>query len=765
MEFQIPSNSIKSPEAYFSVSQDQLELISYNESKSAYISFKFASWFFETYFVSNKSSSSQNNVISFKVNFKPLLGVFRLRGNSPDKAIQKCVVKLDDPNFRLNEQYNDTNNREADAECRMVVEIHQKAGVVRTYKLTYEAVETLQPIYDKNRCVNRFVIDPKLLKDNIGYFSKQLDEISLCMTERHILIRSWSSGSLSDTHTDLQSNGIHTGIRDYVETSRSLAGDANRDMQTELYMEAEEFEHYQLTLRPETQSQSQLIDQVYPEFTELSFALRDLKTVVQYAESASAFIQAFFDNGGDPIIFVVSDELPLSGSSKKRKKSDKTSSNTNASNDLSNKSMVIEGVVAEFVIATVPELGSSSQYHTQNTIKAIQKMRNMYSETQPVLHSQDLYDYTNEADKDLDDGNESMYNYANKEIESHNIQPNRKLDKDPGAGTENVTHKANINQEFLVPSNKSNYKSHGNEKENEQGPGSKYEFAQQNNENRNDGLNSIPKKIFSSLHMNASISSDTESMNASVGKMYNSGAARNSQYQEHPVNSIEVKIKNTKINDGLEDNRQQRNNFSQSTPSRLAALGESDSMLQTPLSGNVSLHAEDYNSVQSSEMGNGIQKNVGVHKQPEEANSSREALVGGTLKNGAMNFINKSILIPLNSNSGNISERKNNANLVENTVLQHYRPEIKSVDKAEFNDSNIQVGKQDNTTKDINSEGKNPELCATSNDDINFRLNQQLDKILEQSNDSSVYSSDEVSDSGDEISATPPSYKQSKSLF
>ncbi|PVV00399.1 hypothetical protein BB560_005224, partial [Smittium megazygosporum] len=82
MEFQVPARHFKTfskainslgkigPYCYFSVSQEQLELISYNDSKSVYASFKFAAWFFDSYYFANFSNSSA--LLNFRVQFKPL---------------------------------------------------------------------------------------------------------------------------------------------------------------------------------------------------------------------------------------------------------------------------------------------------------------------------------------------------------------------------------------------------------------------------------------------------------------------------------------------------------------------------------------------------------------------------------------------------------------------------------------------------------------------------------------------------------------------
>ncbi|OMJ11329.1 DNA repair protein rad9, partial [Smittium culicis] len=320
------------------------------------------------------------------------MGTFKQRGTSPDKAVEKCVVKIEENSYNRSSIQKDSAGKDVSFECRLVVSIYQKAGVVKTYKMIFEQTDTLHAVYDKSACSNRFVIDPKLLKDTINHFPRQLDEISFLTTEKNVLIRSWASGALiSDSNIAYGDNQANTANRGIFGANGSLAGDSNRTMQTELIMESEEFDLFVIETNQKSQDPS-LNDFL---FTELTFGLREFKSILQYAEAANAPLQAFFDNGGDPILISISeDQFDLNSKlganttrPRKKKRPENNSYGYNSSNNsnisgFSSKEINIDGVNAEFVLATVSDSTLSNQHTSQSSLQSIKRIVKQYTESQ-----------------------------------------------------------------------------------------------------------------------------------------------------------------------------------------------------------------------------------------------------------------------------------------------------------------------------------------------------------------------------------------------
>ncbi|OMJ08985.1 Cell cycle checkpoint control protein RAD9B, partial [Smittium culicis] len=322
------------------------------------------------------------------------MGTFKQRGTSPDKAVEKCVVKIEENSYNRSSIQKDSAGKDVSFECRLVVSIFQKAGVVKTYKMIFEQTDTLHAVYDKSACSNRFVIDPKLLKDTINHFPRQLDEISFLTTEKNVLIRSWASGALiSDSNMTYRDNQANTANRGIFGANGSLAGDSNRTMQTELIMESEEFDLFVIETNQKSQTQNPSLDDFL--FTELTFGLREFKSILQYAEAANAPLQAFFDNGGDPILISISeDQFDLNSKlnanttrPRKKKRPENNSYGYNSSHNsnisgFSSKEINIDGVNAEFVLATVSDSTLSNQHTSQSSLQSIKRIVKQYTESQ-----------------------------------------------------------------------------------------------------------------------------------------------------------------------------------------------------------------------------------------------------------------------------------------------------------------------------------------------------------------------------------------------
>jgi cell cycle checkpoint control protein RAD9A len=99
---------------------------------------------------------------------KALLSVFKGRLYDPlgrDGAIDRCEVSLQD--------------RENEAQCRFIVKMVCNQGVIKTYKLTYEAVDVMHALFDRNVAKNRWSLHSGAVKEYIEYFGTKTEMLDI----------------------------------------------------------------------------------------------------------------------------------------------------------------------------------------------------------------------------------------------------------------------------------------------------------------------------------------------------------------------------------------------------------------------------------------------------------------------------------------------------------------------------------------------------------------------------------------------------------
>jgi cell cycle checkpoint control protein RAD9A len=99
---------------------------------------------------------------------KALLSVFKGRLYDPlgrDGAIDRCEVSVQD--------------RENEAQCRFIVKMVCNQGVIKTYKLTYEAVDVMHALFDRNFAKNRWSLHSGAVKAYIEYFGTKTEMLDI----------------------------------------------------------------------------------------------------------------------------------------------------------------------------------------------------------------------------------------------------------------------------------------------------------------------------------------------------------------------------------------------------------------------------------------------------------------------------------------------------------------------------------------------------------------------------------------------------------
>lgn len=226
-------------ELYVEPQEDGLALRSVNSSRSAYACFLFSPLFFSRY------TTNSDHSFRCRMAIKSVQAVFRSL-STLEKTVEKCHMKLDEERNRL------------------TFTLHCKHGLLKTHNLSFQDSESLQAVFDKDSCANRFRAQPRLLVDTVVHFPLSLEEVTLTVSED----RMW--------------------FRNYVEED----AESSKVMFTELCLASDEFDHFSV------QGQSSV-----------TFCLKELRGLLLFAESTGLPISIDFAEPGSPVVLSVTDSV------------------------------------------------------------------------------------------------------------------------------------------------------------------------------------------------------------------------------------------------------------------------------------------------------------------------------------------------------------------------------------------------------------------------------------------------------------------------
>ncbi|XP_077164682.1 cell cycle checkpoint control protein RAD9B isoform X3 [Paroedura picta] len=174
-----------------------------------------------------------------------VLPVFRY-SNSLEKNVDKCNIYT---NFK---------------DCYVVFQLFCKHGVVKTHNLPFQECEPLQAVFAKHLCPNVLKVHSRQLSDILIHFPSYQDEITLSVTP------------------------LKACFKTYVEDEM----DFTKAMRTEIHLEPEEFEYFQVGVD-----------------SEVTFCLKDLKGLLAFADVLSASVTVHLDVSGKPVAFSIGDMM------------------------------------------------------------------------------------------------------------------------------------------------------------------------------------------------------------------------------------------------------------------------------------------------------------------------------------------------------------------------------------------------------------------------------------------------------------------------
>ena len=84
-------------------------------------------------------------------------------GRDRDTALELCEVELQ--------------AKPDQTECRLIIRMICRHGVVKTYRLTYESIEVLHASFDKSKSENYWSISSRTLRNVVEYFGPKTDQL------------------------------------------------------------------------------------------------------------------------------------------------------------------------------------------------------------------------------------------------------------------------------------------------------------------------------------------------------------------------------------------------------------------------------------------------------------------------------------------------------------------------------------------------------------------------------------------------------------
>ncbi|KAF2097221.1 hypothetical protein NA57DRAFT_77475 [Rhizodiscina lignyota] len=233
--------------------QERLTLSALNLAKSGYASFVLQGpEFFDSYNFTPAPAAGDNGRFTCEITSKALLSVFKGRLFDPrkgDTAIDRCEVSLQD--------------RPNQAQCRLIIKMICDQGVTKTYRLTYESVEVMHALFDKQNANNRWSIKSSYLREFIDYFGPKTEHLDFCFEDHQVTFTSFTEK--------------------IVNANREIL---KHPLQTAVTLNAADFD--------ELSAQAQL---------HITISVKDFKAIVSHAETLRCQFNAFFSRPGRPLQF------------------------------------------------------------------------------------------------------------------------------------------------------------------------------------------------------------------------------------------------------------------------------------------------------------------------------------------------------------------------------------------------------------------------------------------------------------------------------
>ncbi|PVI07398.1 hypothetical protein DM02DRAFT_608944 [Periconia macrospinosa] len=147
---------------------DKFTFTALNSSKSTYAALTLDGKAFFTNYECVPSHGGSDGRFTCSMYTKALLSVFKGRLYDPSGragAISRCEVSVQD--------------RAEETQCRFIIKMVCNQGVIKTYKLTYEAVDVMHALFDRNAANNRWSMQSGTIKEYIEHFGTRTEMLDI----------------------------------------------------------------------------------------------------------------------------------------------------------------------------------------------------------------------------------------------------------------------------------------------------------------------------------------------------------------------------------------------------------------------------------------------------------------------------------------------------------------------------------------------------------------------------------------------------------
>ncbi|SMQ47252.1 unnamed protein product [Zymoseptoria tritici ST99CH_1A5] len=231
---------------------EKLTLTALNLSRTAYASFALdARAFFIHYKFDSQSKTSGGDRFTCQLFNKALQSVFKgrttdVRGR--ETTVERCDVSIQDQPDKT--------------ECRLIVKMLSRHGLTKTYRLTYESVEVMHALFDRNTATQGWKISSRILREYVEYFGPKTEQLDLLAKDGKAVFTSFTEKVLEGNET----------LKQPLETAISI--------------HTEDFEDFHMQ-----------------ENMHIVISVKDFRAIVTHAETLKGPISAYFSYPTRPLQF------------------------------------------------------------------------------------------------------------------------------------------------------------------------------------------------------------------------------------------------------------------------------------------------------------------------------------------------------------------------------------------------------------------------------------------------------------------------------
>lgn len=112
-------------------------------------------------------------------------------------------------------------------ECRLIVKMLAKHGMTKTYRLTYESVEVMHALFDKNAATQGWCISARVLREYIEFFGPKTEQLDLLAQEGKAIFTSFTEKIQNGKGRFWRPGNIRQADEEAHRGAKAAAGDSH----------------------------------------------------------------------------------------------------------------------------------------------------------------------------------------------------------------------------------------------------------------------------------------------------------------------------------------------------------------------------------------------------------------------------------------------------------------------------------------------------------------------------------------------------------